>query len=165
MGRPFLQPNGFFGNAFSLGSLKNQRDTLLWRRRDFMLPKAHNFPFEAVQCLIDLGISCPVAAKLRFPIRLVRFWRSVTTHAAVPKTAINENGQPEAIEDKIRAARQSLSLFLPSRDAHPAHPAPQLGFWSRVKRMNSPHDTGSRLLRYGVRHGRSTASSPLFSPR
>lgn len=79
-----------------------------------MLPDSEDIPTSLQQLGRDLPIPASVPIQLIAPILLVRFRRAIASGAAVPLAAIDEHGEPNRLEGKIRCPRQSPNTNAPA---------------------------------------------------
>lgn len=123
-----------------------------------VLPDADHRPSIPGQGAIDKPVPCRVAAIFLHPICLVGGGRATTPRAAVPETAVDENGHALARKGKVRAAKQRPPPP-PATDAGAPEKRhqPQLGA-AIAAGANARHDACAHLGAENVGHAASASA-------
>lgn len=111
-----------------------------------MLPNSEYTPAGLLQLAFDRHCPFSVGRNFAPPERPVAFRLAVTARAAVPKTAVNKDGKPEFLKNKIRLSNESI-VSSPAGDVGMFQQPNETKFSGSVSvRPNSGHQRRSSLL-------------------
>ncbi len=91
------------GHQFAVPGADRSLDVVRRRSYILVLPDTDDLPPGGGQCLIDPAITFDVGPQLLAPPLGVSLGVALVVGTAMPETAVNENGHPDAGEHDVRA--------------------------------------------------------------